>query len=486
MKHRGSIILPVLITVAAVAILGITLYLFIKYQSDSNSPTNNQNSRACTVEAKICPDGSAVGRVPPNCEFEACPNANSNSSANTNQTTNANADLVAPANWQVEINDNEQLATKPLEFSNLIYAIKAGKNVSVLKRNIKTGGNSEITSYPEKSEAINSGNYWDGLPPSVALSHSKTLLAYTADDGLYVYDIASTTKTDLIRQTNAAPADGEGSPTWSVADMNGTAGSANGTYSMAAPTWSFDDSHIGFIESLYEGSWDSAVQRSSKSYIPLIYPESELSSKRVPVSSQPVLWSDSSLTAVIPGRNQGYTTPGLFVTTPDNFGQFADIASKLPGQDLSFIEAALSPNGKLLAYTTEKEYGGLRTLAVASIQGLNATVIARDADITTPFFSSDSTMVFYIQRNSEKNQLMAYNMISEELRVAAILPSNYNTWISPQWSPEDYLSLVGLERELGAQAGKQNQLFVLDLSLQTVVYASPVFQQFITYAGFSK
>lgn len=28
---------------------------------------------ACTEEAKICPDGSAVGRVPPNCEFAPCP-----------------------------------------------------------------------------------------------------------------------------------------------------------------------------------------------------------------------------------------------------------------------------------------------------------------------------------------------------------------------------------------------------------------------------
>ncbi len=27
----------------------------------------------CTMEAKLCPDGSYVGRVPPDCEFEACP-----------------------------------------------------------------------------------------------------------------------------------------------------------------------------------------------------------------------------------------------------------------------------------------------------------------------------------------------------------------------------------------------------------------------------
>ncbi|MBI4044267.1 MAG: hypothetical protein HY392_00995 [Candidatus Diapherotrites archaeon] len=28
---------------------------------------------ACTLEAKLCPDGSAVGRTGPNCEFSPCP-----------------------------------------------------------------------------------------------------------------------------------------------------------------------------------------------------------------------------------------------------------------------------------------------------------------------------------------------------------------------------------------------------------------------------
>ena len=30
---------------------------------------------SCTMEAKLCPDGSAVGRTGPNCEFTACPEA---------------------------------------------------------------------------------------------------------------------------------------------------------------------------------------------------------------------------------------------------------------------------------------------------------------------------------------------------------------------------------------------------------------------------
>lgn len=36
----------------------------------------NKSSKpvVCTEEAKICPDGSAVGRTGPKCEFTACPN----------------------------------------------------------------------------------------------------------------------------------------------------------------------------------------------------------------------------------------------------------------------------------------------------------------------------------------------------------------------------------------------------------------------------
>lgn len=34
---------------------------------------NKPKQIACTQEAKICPDGSSVGRTGPNCEFAKCP-----------------------------------------------------------------------------------------------------------------------------------------------------------------------------------------------------------------------------------------------------------------------------------------------------------------------------------------------------------------------------------------------------------------------------
>ncbi|OGK19024.1 hypothetical protein A3D80_03440 [Candidatus Roizmanbacteria bacterium RIFCSPHIGHO2_02_FULL_40_13b] len=36
-------------------------------------PWQGQGQIACTMEAKLCPDGSAVGRSGPNCQFAPCP-----------------------------------------------------------------------------------------------------------------------------------------------------------------------------------------------------------------------------------------------------------------------------------------------------------------------------------------------------------------------------------------------------------------------------
>jgi len=42
------------------------------FNPDTNLPSVNQPI-ACTEEAKLCPDGTAVGRTGPNCEFTPCP-----------------------------------------------------------------------------------------------------------------------------------------------------------------------------------------------------------------------------------------------------------------------------------------------------------------------------------------------------------------------------------------------------------------------------
>ena len=49
-------------------------------------PSQSPSPVACTAEAKICPDGSSVGRTGPNCEFAPCPSVAPSPSAKPTAT----------------------------------------------------------------------------------------------------------------------------------------------------------------------------------------------------------------------------------------------------------------------------------------------------------------------------------------------------------------------------------------------------------------
>lgn len=77
------------------------------------SPTSLPNQKACTQEAKLCPDGSSVGRTGPNCEFTPCPAIPS--AKVSDETANwKGADIYEfykskftfkyPSDWGVEVN----------------------------------------------------------------------------------------------------------------------------------------------------------------------------------------------------------------------------------------------------------------------------------------------------------------------------------------------------------------------------------------------
>lgn len=58
--------------IVLVLLLGGAGYYYAYVQ---NAPSGG--GVACTLEAKLCPDGSYVGRVPPSCNFSPCPGATS-------------------------------------------------------------------------------------------------------------------------------------------------------------------------------------------------------------------------------------------------------------------------------------------------------------------------------------------------------------------------------------------------------------------------
>jgi len=68
---------------------------------------NENDQKACTMEAMICPDGSSVGRSGPNCEFTPCPNETPLSTANwkTYENNYYGFTLSYPNDWEISKED---------------------------------------------------------------------------------------------------------------------------------------------------------------------------------------------------------------------------------------------------------------------------------------------------------------------------------------------------------------------------------------------
>jgi len=70
-KPHGVALVPLIAVISGLLALGLIATVVVLTVTSSN--TANSNSVACTDEAKLCPDGSYVGRSGPNCEFAECP-----------------------------------------------------------------------------------------------------------------------------------------------------------------------------------------------------------------------------------------------------------------------------------------------------------------------------------------------------------------------------------------------------------------------------
>ena len=85
LSKKYTTVTPLSKTIAFILFISlpfIGFYLGMQYQKGLDVGKNstifirdvkNPNGTACTEEAKICSDGSAVGREGPNCEFAKCP-----------------------------------------------------------------------------------------------------------------------------------------------------------------------------------------------------------------------------------------------------------------------------------------------------------------------------------------------------------------------------------------------------------------------------
>jgi hypothetical protein len=82
--------------VVLLAVVGVAGFLYRNVLEHQTSPGGGV---ACTLEAKICPDGTSVGRVGPNCAFAACP-------ADNVELPDIGVSFALPAGYVAGVNTN--------------------------------------------------------------------------------------------------------------------------------------------------------------------------------------------------------------------------------------------------------------------------------------------------------------------------------------------------------------------------------------------
>jgi len=166
-KHRGFAPLIFLLVLALIAVGG---WWFAH-------PERQLPANVCTQDAKICPDGSAVGRIPPRCDFAACPV--STVAPSSSDTTNSFRDIsdidLNINNWKTYRNTQYNFEFKYPPILALVFDKEGApystgvKPYSISLNDVKAGGQISLN--------INiNGDGWGPQYPDITFNLATTTI----------------------------------------------------------------------------------------------------------------------------------------------------------------------------------------------------------------------------------------------------------------------------------------------------------------------
>lgn len=372
-------------------------------------------------------------------------------------------DLVIPV--------DELVTDSTSPFQAIILAQKSGYHTVVVRRSMVEGYETILFEYNERIEGdFSAGNLWDALPPNIALAPNKNQIAYIDEDGLKLFSLVTVQHIPLITIIQPQPENSDGSPLWSVEALHGT-------YFLVRPRWSADSRYISFSQAHYEGASYGMYDTVSGTYDWIRGKDDEH------IGHISLTWSPVGLSVLEPS-SEGYRHPGLFVST-DNVWEVKNLAKKFGKRDAQFSAANFSPDGTKIAFTYRDVYEDKENiLAFVDSSGRNFSIVDDKGWKETPFFAPDGSHIYYVVTKEGRATLVAYEIESKSSSEVLRFPTEYDVWEEPQWIGS-YLVLQGNAHGVDTTLRDDvKRLIILDLENRIMVYASPAYDYYTTFAGF--
>lgn len=141
MKQKGFTPVYILIGILILIALGGGYYLSVKNNLVPLKPATSVNNsrKACTEEAKKCPDGSFVARTGSNCEFSSCPASSSakpaDETANWKTYANGIFEFKYPSNFTLQENIKESIYLSGDDHISLSVSKRSEVDTSYFEKN---------------------------------------------------------------------------------------------------------------------------------------------------------------------------------------------------------------------------------------------------------------------------------------------------------------------------------------------------------------
>ena len=371
----------------------------------------------------------------------------------------------------------EKLSDTPPARPNLVYAVKTGEHVKILKRHVKTGEETTLLEYDEVVEAAHLRDVWPEFPPSVALASSAPTLVYVDGDEVIAYDLAQGTGSTVLKRLS------EGN------DRGGSLENASLTpnatrlccaYALYAPISAADGSRVALLMAQYEGNQLTVL--SLDGAVACVLPNKPNAGL---ITSNDPTWSGGDL--LLPSVG-GYADPGLYVSMASDLCEPAEITAGID-ENGRYDTASWSPDNEWIAASYQREAldPTSTSLVLVARDGSESRVLVEDGLNYWPLFASDGRSLLFVQRtaalcNEGTESVLRMKLLTGEMHRLADVPAGWSVR-SLEWLDNRHLALAPYAGRCEYPRKCSTRLLVLDSDTGLVFYASPA-PGVVTYLGF--